>query len=218
MSLPPAMRSVLALVACAIAAGALPATVRRGAATSAAGPRFAQPTPASRTQGLRFEGVAPGDERVVLTAVAGARPEARRLLDAVTGLVTVRVGPAGATAAGYTQTTPTGYDVQLDLGLVSQALGSRGIDRLVLHELGHVVRFALVDPALLRTLDAGIPHGYGCEDGTTGACAKPEERFAESFSKWAMGDIGVNLDIGYKVLPPSYGLEAWAAPLTRLSP
>jgi hypothetical protein len=68
----------------------------------------------------------------------------------------------------------------------------------------------------MATLQAGIPAGYGCEQGTSGACATAPERFAESFAKWATGDIGVDLYIGYKVPPPSPTLDAWGAPLARL--
>ena len=38
------------------------------------------------------------------------------------------------------------------------------------------------------------------------------ERFAESFAKWATGDIGVDLYLGYKVPPPD-DLAGWGAPL-----
>jgi len=48
-------------------------------------------------------------------------------------------------------------------------------------------------------------------------CANRQERFAETFAKWALGDIGVNLDIGYKVPPPSAPLETWGQPLARLA-
>jgi hypothetical protein len=67
-----------------------------------------------------------------------------------------------------------------------------------------------------RSLDAGIPRGYGCDSGVSGACAQAGERFAETFAKWATGDIGFNLDVGYKVLPPALPLTAWGEPLTRL--
>lgn len=186
-------------------------------ASSAVPSAFAAPTAGSRAQTITFDGVAPGDQQAVLAAVAGAKPDARRLIDAVAGLVTVRVGPAGDGAAGSTQPIPTGYDIVLDLGLVSRTLGQRGIERLVFHELGHVVDFALVPDATLATLDAGVPRGYGCEQGRLGACADPEERFAESFAKWAADDIGVNLSVGYKVPPPALGLATWAAPLTQLA-
>ena len=62
---------------------------------------------------------------------------------------------------------------------------------------------------------AAIPRGYGCEEGQTGACAIPDERFAESFAKWALGDIGVGVDLGYKIPPPD-DLESWGAPLAAL--
>lgn len=185
-------------------------------ARTAAAPGFPAPTAETRTRTFTFPGVAPGDEQAIQAAIASARPEARRLIDAVAGLTTVGVGPAGPNASGYAQASTAGYVVQLDLGQTSQVLGVRGIQRLVLHELGHVVRQALVPPELLAQLDAGIPTGYGCEDGTLGACAPEEERFAESFAKWAMNDIGVNLGGGYHVPPPTYGLEAWARPLTTL--
>ena len=68
----------------------------------------------------------------------------------------------------------------------------------------------------LAALVAEIPRGYGCEDHNepTGACAPPKERFAETFAKWATGDIGLNIQLGYKVLPPD-SLEDWGAQLVR---
>jgi hypothetical protein len=78
-----------------------------------------------------------------------------------------------------------------------------------------VIDFALVPAALDAQLDAEIPRGYGCEQGQTGACAVPVERFAESFMKWATRDIGVGVNLGYKVPPPD-DLESWGAPLASL--
>jgi hypothetical protein len=163
--------------------------------------------------------VAEGDRRAVLGAIAAARPDARALIDVVDGLVEVHVGPLDGHAIGLTETSgrTSDYQVTLDLGLVSRRFGARGIDRVVLHELGHVVDHALVPPALAEQLDEEIPHGWGCEQGTMGACANRDERFAETFAKWALGDIGVNLDIGYKVPPPSVSLDTWGAPLTGLA-
>jgi hypothetical protein len=79
------------------------------------------------------------------------------------------------------------------------------------------VDHALLPDAVVATLDAGIPSGWGCDQGTMGACANREERFAETFAKWALGDIGVNLDIGYKVPPPTLPLDVWGAPLAQLA-
>lgn len=170
------------------------------------------PAPAA----LRFApGTAAPDRQSVLAAVAAARPQARRLIDRVAGLVTVSVGPAGEGNAGETRSTRNGYDLRLDMGPVYRSNGQRGIDRLVLHELGHVIDSALVPTALERTLDAVTPVGFGCEDGgQSGGCAARPERFAESFAKWATGDIGVDVWLGYRVPPPP---PDWGAPLAQLT-
>jgi hypothetical protein len=176
----------------------LPAKVR--AATF----RFAPGTPA-------------GDQAAFLAAVADARPPARRLIDLVDGLVDVTIGPTGQPGAvGLTESGGPRYEVTIDLGRVARLYGRRGIDRVVLHELGHVVDHAIVPDDVMAGLQAGIPAGYGCDQGIAGACASPPERFAESFAKWATGDIGLDLFIGYKVLPPMPTLDAWGAPLAAL--
>ena len=161
--------------------------------------------------------VAPADRQAFLAAVASARPEARRLIALVDGLVMVRLGPTGVRGAiGLTEDGASGYRVTVDLGLVVRRFGARGVDRTVLHELGHVIDHAVLTDDVTAALDAGIPPGWGCDDGISGACASREERFAESFAKWALGDIGVSLDIGYRVPPPIAPLDVWGAPLARL--
>ncbi|MBI5103987.1 MAG: hypothetical protein HZB46_03170 [Solirubrobacterales bacterium] len=181
-------------------------------------PRAAAPAsaPAAKGSFTFAPGTAPGDQEAFLAAVATARPEARRLLDAVAGRVDVTVATADPGAAGTTSTHGERFTVVVDFAQVAARLGERGIRRLVLHELGHVVDFALVPADLDRRLDAGIPRGYGCMDGVAGACAAREERFAESFAKWASGDIGSELYIGYAVPPPEPTLEAWGRPLASL--
>ncbi len=207
------------------------ATTARAAAGEVAGARYRLDaasaratgaqylTPALRRRTFRFDpSVAPADRQVFLDAVASARPEARRLVGLVDGLVDVRIGPTGIPfAIGLTESGPSGYTVTIDLGQVSRRFGPRGIDRTVLHELGHVVDMALVTDDVMARMDAEIPRGLGCEAGKLGACAVREERFAESFAKWALGDIGVSLDIGYKVPPPTPPLAVWGEPLSRLS-
>jgi hypothetical protein len=171
-----------------------------------------------RRAGLGFDPtVAAGDRQAVLDAIAAPQPDARTLIGVVDGLVHVSVSPVGSHSVGLTQQVGTRYHVTLDLGTVAARYGQRGIARLVLHGLGHVVDFALVPDSLDRVLDAGIPAGLGCEDGVLGGCANRDERFAETFAKWALGDIGVNLNIGYKVPPPRLPLESWGAPLARLA-
>jgi hypothetical protein len=169
-----------------------------------------------RRAAFRFAPDVPaGDQAAILAAVADARPEARRLIDLIDGLVDVRVGQLGAGVIGLAQTNGERYTVTLDLDRVAAMYGRRGIDRLVLHELAHVLDFALVPTELTTALDAGIPRGWGCDQGHLGACAPRAERFAESFAKWATGDIGIDLYMGYKIPPPP-SLEAWGAPLARL--
>jgi hypothetical protein len=175
-------------------------------------------TPRVRAAGLNFDpSVAPADRQLILRDIGLARPEARRILGIVDGLVTISVGSAdqaSVDAVGYTQPTLTGFNVRLDLGDVYRMDGERGTQRLVLHELGHVVDMVLVSPELAARLDAPIPAGYGCEPGTASpiGCAPREERFAETFSKWCTGDIGVNLPLGYEVAPPA-SLDDWGAQL-----
>lgn len=170
--------------------------------------------------GLTFDaGVDPASRAAIETALAEARPQARALIDRVDGFVTVAVGrpPSGALGSASSPGDGT-YSVLLDLGETYRSTGSRGVTRLVLHELGHVIDFALVDDTLGAQMDAGIPPGMPCPAGTQlGSCAPGPERFAETFAKWAMGnDLGVDLYIGYAVPAPA-SFDAWAAPLAALA-
>lgn len=169
----------------------------------------AQPlSAAARHAALKFgPDVAPEDREAILAAIAAARPEARALIGLVDGITTVRVGPTGR-AVGSATDIPGHYEVVLDLATVSARNGPRGIRRVVLHELAHVVDFALVTDELMARFDTATPAGFGCDAGLAGGCAATEERFAESFAKWATDDIGVDLHVGYKVPPPS---PAWGA-------
>lgn len=179
-------------------------TVDISAAARAAGPAFAPDVPAA-------------DRAWVRTALAAARPEAARLIAESDGLVRFSVFSAGPEAPlGVTRSHAHGFDVSLN---VAQLNGLRAADRttVVLHELGHVVDHALVGDDVMSALQRDIPAGFGCEQGVSGACASEPERFAESFAKWATGDIGVDLYVGYKVPPPTPTLDAWGEPLARLA-
>src|SRR5690349_11723576 len=69
-----------------------------GAARVAGGPPPI--TAHARAAGLGFDSaVAPADRQLVLHEIALARPEARRLIGIVDGLVTIAVGPATAGGA-----------------------------------------------------------------------------------------------------------------------
>ena len=163
-------------------------------------------------------GVDPLNQKAWLDAVARARPEARVLFDRVDGLVTVEDAEPPDGALGVTIPQGDRYVIRFRFGPVFHELGRRGFDRLVDHELGHVVDFALLDDGIRARLDAGIPPGQPCPAGTrSGSCAPREERFAESFAKWASGDLGIALYAGYAVPPPP-DLEAWGAPLAAVAP
>jgi hypothetical protein len=171
---------------------------------------------------LRFApDVSEGNRQVVLRVIAAARPEAQRLIDAVDGMVEVHVGATGRGGAlGYAQTRgPQDFKLQLDLDQTYASTGLPGVARMVLHEFGHVVDAALIDEALNEQLDAGIPRGYQCDEDqpTTGSCANRLERFAETFAKWAMNDIGADIYAGYKIPPPSMPLDDWGRPLAGLA-
>src|SRR4249919_3146050 len=82
------------------------------------------------------------DRQSVLAAVAGARPEARQLIDAVAGRTRVRpfYEPDGFWLGWARPLTSGGYDIRLNLARLD---GERRIDRnaITLHELGHIVDF-----------------------------------------------------------------------------
>jgi hypothetical protein len=207
---------VLALVLLAVAVPGVIARSRVHDATATTGRKVGKITPAERADTFHFApGVAPYDRQVVRTAIAHARPDARRLIDAVDGLVDLDVAQTQAGSVGTTQMVGDRFHVVLNLGAASRAAGQRAIDRLVLHELGHLVDGALVPDTLRDRMVAEVPRPYGCLDETSGSCAAPVEVFAESFAKWATGDIGVDLNLGYAVPPPA-DLRRWGAPLAAL--
>jgi hypothetical protein len=175
-------------------------------------------TPAIRDAGPRFGAeVTPADRAWILGAIARARPPAQRLIAEVDGMVTFRTAGTHP-AMGLTQAGPHGFTVWFN---VAELDGERTIDRdvTVLHELGHVIDFALIPAATDATLDAGIPRGAVCDvqDGVTyGSCAATPERIADTFAKWALGGEVSAVGAGYAIAMPA-SLEDWGMPLIRLS-
>ena len=171
-----------------------------------------------RAATLRFAPeVTEKDRTWILAAIDQTRPEARQLIDDVDGMVTITTWRnARDGAAGYmTTNTPGVYTVSLNIGYLN---ADRKIDRekTVLHELGHVVDHALVPPELRNRLAAALPSIGSCVDEDTGDCTAPEERFADTFAKWALrGAVSIN-GAGYGVATPA-SLEDWGAPLSDLA-
>ena len=176
-------------------------------------------SPDTRAATLRFAAeVDPADRAWILAAIGKARPEARRLIAEIDGLVEVRTDLPRGEAIGLAQMTIDRAVVSFDARSLN---GDRAIDRdvVVLHELGHVIDFQLVPDELVQELDRGIPRVGSCGDSAllpTGACTSIEERFADTFAKWALrGRISL-AGSGYGIpAPPS--IEGWGAPLGLLA-
>jgi len=174
-------------------------------------------TDAARARSFAFDPtVVPAQRAWIEAALAAARPEAARLIAEVDGLTTIAVfdqaGP-GRQPLGVASGGAEGFRVELN---ATRLDGDKALDRatVVLHELGHVVDFALVPAAMGAQLDAGIPPTADCREIVN--CDDPTERFADTFAKWALGGAVSAVGAGYGIAtPPS--LEDWGAPLGRLS-
>jgi len=170
-------------------------------------------TAAARGAAPRFSPeLTPADRAWILAAIARARPEAARLIAEVDGLV--QFGAAVEPGAlGVTRSGPRQFTVDFD---VARLNNDRALDRatVVLHELGHVVDFALVPAAINATLDAQIPRGGPC--GLAIDCDVLEERFADTFAKWALNGAVSEVGAGYGIALPA-SIEGWGAPLGQLA-
>jgi hypothetical protein len=177
-----------------------------------------RPVAEAATGGLTFADDFPeADRQWVRAAIAEARPEARQLIEAVAGRTRVIpffqpygywMGWAGPAAEGR-------YLVRLNVGRLD---GERTIDRaaVTLHELGHVVDMALIGDDLRDRLAEQVPRSGGCPNANLADCAAPQERFADTFAKWALrGKMSIT-GAGYSLAAPA-SLEDWGAPLARLA-
>ena len=173
----------------------------------------------TRAATLRFApDVAPKDRAWILAAVQRARPEAQRLIAEIDGLVEVRTDLPQGEAIGLAEMSMDAAAVNFDVRTLN---GVRALDRdvVVLHELGHVIDFQLVSDELVEELDQQIPRVGSCGDSAllpTGACTAVEERFADTFAKWALrGRISL-AGSGYGIPAPA-SIEDWGAPLGLLA-
>jgi hypothetical protein len=207
------------LIVVALAGGWAGARDRTFAAPDTAG-ETVEISDEERRAGLTFDpGMRPEDRAWILAAIAQARPEAQRLIAEVDGRVQISTHSSAATGLplGVVTYAPRGFAISFDRDALN---GRRVADRnmAVLHELGHAIDFALVPQDVNAALEQGIPRGPCVEQpGTpTGSCAEPEERFADTFAKWALRGAVSVAGAGYGVAtPPS--LEDWGAPLGALS-
>ena len=211
----------LASVVVALAAGVLvldPLQTR-------AGPLSASDTLAVsaevRAAGLRFAPtVSDADRGWILGVVAAARPEAQRLIGEIDGLIELRTHEGDPLGVTLTQWRAGDASFVVDLDIASLD-GRRTMDRenVVMHELGHAIDHALVPQATNAALDRGIPRSGRCiSDGgaLSGSCAEVEERFADTFAKWALRGRVSAAGAGYGIASPA-SLEDWGAPLGLLA-
>ena len=196
---------------------------RADAAVTRFGTPVRQITPEIRAAGLNIApSVAPRDRAWILAAIAHARPEAQALIGQVDGLVEVdAAGDLGdfgenGRAIGVTKPGPHGFRIELDMALLDGD-SSSSRDVVVLHELGHVVDFSVIPKDLADKLDATIPTSGPCvsETQVTGACTAPEERFADTFAKWALRGAVSAAGAGYQIGAPL--LDDWGQPLAILA-
>src|SRR5215218_274163 len=212
------VRLLAILVAGGLALALVPDAVRErvradGRLTTADGDTV-EITGAARAADLRFtSAVAPADRAWIQAAIAQARPEAARLIAEVDGLVQVGADVSGEGVLGVTRSGPRGFSIDLDLARLDN---DRAMDRatVVLHELGHVIDFALVPAAVGATLDAQIPRGGPC--GLAIDCDRVEERFADTFAKWALNGAVSEVGTGYGIAMPA-SIENCGAPLAHIA-
>jgi hypothetical protein len=196
-------------VVCAL--GALAAYATRGD-----GPPVALAAP--QAAGLTFsDDFSESDRQWVQAAIAEARPEARLLIAAIAGRTRVVPfnQPYGYWLGWAHEQAGGGYLVRLNVGRLD---GERTIDRtaVTLHELGHVVDYALVPDDLRDRLAAQVPRSGVCPNPILADCAAAQERFADTFAKWALRGKMSLTGAGYSLPAPS-SLEDWGAPLARLA-
>jgi hypothetical protein len=161
--------------------------------------------------------VTPRDQEWILGAVAKVRPEARQLIDDVDGMVTISTySEPGGDAVGTAQQVGNHlFQVRFNLAYLD---GERKADRdkTVVHELGHVIDFALMPAGMRDRLAAQLPSSGTCFTADTGDCTAPEERFADTFAKWALRGAVSAYGAGYSTLSPA-SLETWGTPLAQLA-
>ena len=190
-------------------------TSSRGSGDAVEGGLQHELTPPVRAAGLTFApDVAPADQQWVLAAIAGVRPEAKTLIDAVDGLVTISTpNQPGAPWEGLAQEGTD--DIQFNIAYLD---GLRKQDRTtaVIHELGHIIDFELIPDDQMQQMASEVPtSGGACLTQESGDCTAPEERFAETFAKWALRG-SVSSVAGYGVMAPG-SLESWGEPLGLLA-
>jgi hypothetical protein len=200
---------VAALIALAVVQSRAPAD---GVLTTSDGDTV-DVTDSARAAGLTYAAtVTPAQREWIAAAIARARPEAARLIAEIDGLTTIGTYAEQGETLGITRGNERGFTVDFNFTRLD---GDRAMDRatVVLHELGHVIDFALVPEEINTALDQQIPRGGPC--GLAIDCELVEERFADTFAKWALRGAVAEIGAGYGIAMPS-SIEDWGMPLAKL--
>jgi hypothetical protein len=208
-------RALIVLAVC-VAAALLAMRLQPDPGLAASG--TAEISDETRAGVLRFAPeVTPADRGWILAAIQSARPEAQRLIAEVDGLVEIRTDLPSGEAIGMAEISGGAAVVSLDVRALN---GDRALDRnaVVLHELGHVIDYQLIPDELLHRLDQGIPRVGTCIEASRpiGSCTVVEERFADTFAKWALRGRFSLAGSGYGI-PAPVSIEDWGAPLGLLA-
>lgn len=173
--------------------------------------------PKVRARGFGFvPGTTPAHRERFLRAVSELRPEARRLVDVVDGLVKVRLDWEHPKYSGLASGRRNGrFEVRVAVPRLLAHHGEPGVQYVIAHELGHVIDRVMLDPAAKERLDERIPRGLWCprELRRTGCGGRPE-RFAHTFAKWA---TSWHPGISDRVSAPHSVYDGWGAPLSDLA-
>ena len=169
----------------------------------------------ARARGLTYApGISPGDRAWIEAAIAQVRPEAAALIAEVDGLVTVgplASGSAGG-AIGLASGGPGGFTIDLDLARLDNDLAMER-NAAVVHELGHIVDFALVGDELLDPAERGHPAGRRVRPRHQ--LRQPGGAVRDTFAKWALRGA-FSIGSGYGVPMPA-SIEGWGQPLGALA-
>lgn len=195
------------------------------ATTPSAAPAKRTPRPApSPLQEATFKGFTPSQESWIKSHTRRAPPQARRLLEHVAPLLTMRPGRPDELAGGdftLTEVSEVG-EVAFTVALSEHTLRRDAFGRhMVMHELGHAVDNGLIEPPLREDIEARFAASAAflpCFQPPAGAsirCVPAAELFADQFAFFANGDRDARSQY---LLPPFVSDAAFEALLRRAGP
>jgi hypothetical protein len=214
-SIPRWLTVSLLCLAIVVVYGVLFTAIRQALTPHPAVARAPVPTVTYASEFTFADSVPIADRRWIVRAVGRARPEAVRLIELIDDHTTVAPLRDGS-AAGRTWDLPSGrHRIRLALERLDRDMRANR-ELILLHELGHAIDHQLVSDALRDRLVAELPATGSCPAARFGDCAPPEEKFADTFAKWASRGAVYHYGAGYQLAVPR-SLDVWGAPLSRMA-